>query len=136
MDDMDPDDLPELCDKCGTVITEDDELYALVPDSSALHEDDPRLDGKRVLTACSIDHLGDLVEEYRRRPYLDEEQWAGKVCRVLEEQDGEVSLETLALATGLSEQQVDRGVAWHNARARAWQERYGDGCADDREEHA
>ena len=125
-------DLPELCDLCGTAIThEADELYALVPDSSAVHVSDPRADGKRVLTACSIDHLAELVDQYRNRPFQPAELWAGKVCRALEQSHGPVTLSELARAVELSEEQTQSGVDWHNARASEWQRRFGGGNAVD-----
>lgn len=123
-DDPDP---SELCDACGTVITDEtDGIFALVPDSSALHAIDPGLDGRRVLIACSLDHLAELVDEYRHRPYAVDELWAGKVCRALEENGGSLSLPAIAAASRLSEAQVERGVDWHNARARDWQRHFGD----------
>ncbi|MGA5820300.1 hypothetical protein ACPC54_20835 [Kitasatospora sp. NPDC094028] len=116
----------DLCDLCGQAVDDDDLLGALVPDSSALHVSDPALDGKRVLTACNLDHLASLIEQYRRRPFIPEEQWAGKVCRVLAEYDDEpVPLSEVAELSGLSVQQAEQGVAWHNARAREWRARYG-----------
>ncbi|PYC69144.1 hypothetical protein C7C46_28245 [Streptomyces tateyamensis] len=119
-------DLPELCDECGVTIEDEaDELYALVPDSSAINDADPRGDGKRLLTACSIDHLAQLVEVYRRRPFQPEELWAAKVCRELAQTDGPVTLEALAVACDLSPQQAQSGVDWHNARAREWRHRFG-----------
>ncbi|MEU8511039.1 hypothetical protein AB0C76_05545 [Kitasatospora sp. NPDC048722] len=116
----------DLCDLCGQAVPADDLLCALVPDSSALHVRDPDLDGKRALTACTVDHLADLIEQYRRRPFVLEEQWAGKVCRALAEYDEPVPLRTVAALSGLSEEQAEQGVEWHNARAREWRARYGD----------
>ncbi|WP_354638800.1 hypothetical protein [Kitasatospora camelliae] len=117
--------LPELCDQCGSLIDPGEELFALVPDSSALHAWDPDFDGKRVLTACSIDHLAELVDQYRRRPFVVEEQWAGKVCRALEQHGEPLNIDALAHASGLSADQVDRAVDWHNERARRWRKRFG-----------
>ncbi|MFF3072243.1 hypothetical protein ACFVSN_29735 [Kitasatospora sp. NPDC057904] len=117
----------DLCDLCGRAVPGDDLLSALVPDSSALHVSDPDLDGKRVLTACTVGHLADLIEQYRRRPFVLEEQWAGKVCRVIAEYDDEpVPISTVAALSGLSVEQAQQGVEWHNARAREWRARYGD----------
>ena len=78
-----------------------------------------------MLTACTVDHLAEIVEQYRRRPFVPEEQWAGKVCRALEHNGGPLSLTELLEVSGLSEEQVDRGVDWHNARARELQRRFG-----------
>ncbi|WP_045692451.1 hypothetical protein [Streptomyces rubellomurinus] len=117
----------DLCDLCGQAVDGDDLLSALVPDSSALHVSDPALDGKRVLTACGLDHLAELIEQYRHRPFVPEEQWAGKVCRTLAEYDDEpVPLTEVAELSGLSVQQAEQGVEWHNARAREWRARYGE----------
>ncbi|MBD0693220.1 hypothetical protein BG452_40705 [Streptomyces sp. CBMA123] len=96
-----------------------------MPDSSALHPSDPDLDGSRVLTACGVEHLAELVGQYRRRPFVPEEQWAGKICRALAGQDDPVPLSLVARLSGLSVEQATRGVEWHNARARAWRARYG-----------
>ncbi|MFF6776448.1 hypothetical protein ACFY8W_23195 [Streptomyces sp. NPDC012637] len=41
--------LPELCDLCGTVIRDSEEWDALVPDSSVIHSENPKFDGKRWL---------------------------------------------------------------------------------------
>ncbi|MFD8708468.1 hypothetical protein ACFV1W_38805 [Kitasatospora sp. NPDC059648] len=130
-DDPAPDDTEafDLCDHCGQVGDATDLLSALVPDSSALHPSDPELDGRRVLTACTVEHLAELVQQYRDRPFVPEEQWAGKVCRALAEQEEPVPLSLVAQMSGLSEQQAAQGVEWHNARAREWQARYGDATA-------
>ncbi|MFI9318600.1 hypothetical protein ACIGXI_02265 [Kitasatospora aureofaciens] len=124
----------DLCDHCGRVVPAADLLSALVPDSSALHPSDPELDGRRVLTACTVEHLAELVEYYRERPFVLEEQWAGKVCRALAEQEDAVPLSLVARMSGLSVQQAAQGVEWHNARAREWQARYGDDAAADEDE--
>ncbi|MEU6237990.1 hypothetical protein [Kitasatospora sp. NPDC047058] len=115
----------DMCDQCGQVVADIDLLSALVPDSSALSADDPAMDGKRVLTACSVDHLAALVEQYRLRPFVPEEQWAAKVCRTLAGHEEPVPLSVVAELSGLSEQQAQQGVDWHNARAREWKARYG-----------
>jgi hypothetical protein len=124
----------DLCDHCGRIIAGPDVLSALVPDSSALHPTASELDGKRVLLACSVDHLALLVEHYRHRPFVPEEQWAGKVCRALADYEGPVPLSVVARLSGLSERQAEQGVEWHNARAREWQARYGDRSVADRDD--
>ncbi|MFE6866630.1 hypothetical protein ACFVFS_08730 [Kitasatospora sp. NPDC057692] len=120
----------DLCDECGLVVLGDELLGALVPDSSAVHVFDPELDGRRVVTACSAEHLAALIEVYRNRPFVHEEQWAAKVCRTLAEHDEPVPLSMVAALSGLSEHQAQCGVDWHNARAREWRARYGDGDPD------
>ncbi|MCQ4079726.1 hypothetical protein NGB36_03730 [Streptomyces sp. RB6PN25] len=114
---------PELCDLCGAVICNDAQVYALVPDSSAIHSVDARLDGVRMVTACSPDHLAELQENYRLRPFVDEELWVGKIARALNEHAAGLTLERLAEMTRLSLVQIDRAVVWQNQRFRQWQER-------------
>ncbi|MFF2747782.1 hypothetical protein ACFVVA_19805 [Kitasatospora sp. NPDC058048] len=120
----------DLCDHCGEAVARADLVSVLVPDSSALHRSDPALDGRRVLRACSAEHLTALIDRYRRRPFIPEEQWAGKVCRTLAGREGPVPLGLVARLSGLSVQEAVQGVEWHNARAREWRAQYGDpGCA-------
>ncbi|MFF7457044.1 hypothetical protein [Kitasatospora sp. NPDC008115] len=123
----------DLCDHCGQVVLDVELLGALVPDSSAVHAFDPGLDGRRVVTACSPEHLAVLIDLYRNRPFVHEEQWAAKVCRTLAEYDEPVPLALVAALSGLSEHQAQCGVDWHNARAREWRARYGDLGGDARE---
>ncbi|MFJ8622224.1 hypothetical protein ACIRD3_05195 [Kitasatospora sp. NPDC093550] len=125
----------DLCDHCGRAVADADLLGALVPDSSALHPTDPDLDGKRVLLACSVDHLAALIEEYRHRRFVPEEQWAGKVCRALADCDEPVPISVVARLSGLSEHQAVQGVEWHNARAREWRERFGEPDGHDQDEY-
>ncbi|NKQ59210.1 hypothetical protein HFP15_40865 [Amycolatopsis sp. K13G38] len=113
-------DAPELCDFCGTVVSEETELYAFVPDSSAIHGQDAKFDGKRLVSACTDDHLHRLVEQYRRRPFIDAELWAGKVFRAVDSHRGRrIDDDTLVGLTGLTVHQIHAGIAWHNERARA-----------------
>lgn len=62
------------------------ERYAIVPDSSSIHAVDPRFDGKRMVVACTKEHLAALVKEYRQRPFADAELWAGEIARAIEAQ--------------------------------------------------
>jgi len=62
---------PEPCDLCGAVVG-DETVVRTVPDSSAIHANDPKFDGKR-LVACTDEHLRQLVEQYHRRPFIDAE---------------------------------------------------------------
>ncbi|MFI0742454.1 hypothetical protein ACH4PU_30910 [Streptomyces sp. NPDC021100] len=117
----------ELCDLCGAVITDDSELYALVPDSSVIHSEDAKFDGKRFLTACSREHLAELVEQYKQRPFVEEELWAGKIGRAIEQHGGRVSAEELMAETGLDQSQIDRAVQWQNEEALRWRQRFGGG---------
>ncbi|MGW5666262.1 hypothetical protein ACWEWG_40710 [Streptomyces sp. NPDC003758] len=78
---------PEICDLCGAVIPADSiDWSALVPDSSAIHTVESNFDGRRMLVACSQEHLEELIEQYKHRPFVDVELWAGKIARVLRRQ--------------------------------------------------
>lgn len=119
--------LPELCDLCGTAVSNESEIYALVPDSSAIHAHDPKFDGKRMVVACSREHLAELVEQYKHRPFIDAELWAGKIYRAMEEHPDGISSEALAEETGLDQAQIELGVLWQNMGALRWHQQYGQG---------
>ena len=108
--------VPELCDLCGVAISNGAAAYSLVPDSSVLHARDPNLDGQRVLVACSPDHLGELQERYRQRPFVNEELWAGKIGRATQDHPFGISEKELVEATGLNLLQIERAVAWQRER--------------------
>jgi len=119
-------DEPELCDFCGTVITDQTELHTLVPDSSAVHASAPNFDGQRLLTSCTDDHMQRLVERYGARPFVDEELWAGKILRAVAGNPGKyIDDPFLAKETGLTVAQIHAAITWHNERARAVRERRG-----------
>ncbi|MET8545974.1 hypothetical protein ABZW03_35890 [Kitasatospora sp. NPDC004799] len=120
----------DLCDQCGRVVATADLLGALVPDSSALHPTRSALDGRRLVLACCVEHLAALIVEYRHRPFVSAEQWAGKVCRALADCAEPVPLDVVARPSGLSVRQAVEGVEWHNARAREWRRRYGEPGGD------
>ncbi|MCL3999049.1 hypothetical protein [Streptomyces lavenduligriseus] len=118
---------PELCDRCGAVIDDGSELYAVVRDSSVVHAHDPKLDGGRMIVACSREHLRDLQEQYRQRPFVDAELWAGKIYRAMDEHPAGMSEEELVEATGLTPAQIELGVLWQNLGALRWHQRSGQG---------
>jgi hypothetical protein len=117
---MDEPDEPQLCDWCGSVISDaTEQLYNLVPDSSFVHVSDPRFDGQRLLTACGDEHMRLLVEEYRQRPFIEAEQWACKIHRAVESNPGcRIDDENLVELTGLTVEQIYQGRELHNRRAR------------------
>ncbi|WP_410583936.1 hypothetical protein [Amycolatopsis sp. lyj-108] len=115
---------PELCDYCGTVISDETELYAFVPDSSAIHAHDPRLDGKRLVSACTPKHLRAITEQYHQRPFIDAELWAGQVLRAVNANPGKrIDDALLTELTGLTVEQIHAGITWHNERARTFHHR-------------
>lgn len=115
----------DICDVCGRRV--DAEVhYDLVRDSSAIHPEDPDQDGKRLLTVCSAEHLAALREEYRQRPFVEEELWAGKIERALRECPGGLSRERLCEVTGLRPREVERAMTWNNGRLQRLRERFRD----------
>ncbi|MGN5381163.1 hypothetical protein ACQ4WX_40585 [Streptomyces lasalocidi] len=117
--------LPELCGLCGEEISGQAEVHAAVPDSSVIHGYDPKMDGKRWLTACSREHLAALVDVYAQRPFVDAELWAGKIGRAVEAHRGRISPEELAEETGLTQAQVEVGQSWQELDALRWHRRFG-----------
>ncbi|MFD0258940.1 hypothetical protein ACFVH7_11795 [Kitasatospora indigofera] len=84
-----------------------------MPDSSAVAED-ARLDGERLLRACGEQHLARLAVDYRLRPFVPEELWAGQITRavrLLGPLDEEEMYERVVTMTGLDEEQLMRAVA-------------------------
>ncbi|MFE7277291.1 hypothetical protein ACFU95_43130, partial [Streptomyces sp. NPDC057623] len=82
---MEPDEipLPDVCDLCGQLLDEETELLALVDDSSAIHTSDPKMDGKRLVTVCSPEHLKELQRQYAERSFSEPELWSGKIARAM-----------------------------------------------------
>jgi hypothetical protein len=108
----------DRCGVCGRSVSADG-IREVVPDSSYLHPTDPAQDGLRPLAACDKDHFEELSAQYRERAYADEELWAGKVTRAVQEAwPGGVWGEELERATGLSAQQIGRAAEWNRARTR------------------
>ncbi|MEU3949744.1 helix-turn-helix domain-containing protein [Streptomyces sp. NPDC029526] len=108
----------ELCDLCAATFPADRAVHCLVPDSSCVQERGGRADGLRLLTACGEGHLEELREDYRRRPFVEEELWAAKVAQVLGTGPRALTVEELARRTGLHEPEIHRAVVWHNRRLR------------------
>ncbi|MFE2914823.1 hypothetical protein [Kitasatospora indigofera] len=79
---------------------------------------DSRFDGERLLRACGEQHLARLAVQYRRRPFVPEELWAGQITRavrLLGPLDEEEMFERVVEMTGLDEEQLMRAVAWHDS---------------------
>ncbi|AWN30571.1 hypothetical protein YWIDRAFT_05155 [Streptomyces sp. SceaMP-e96] len=104
-----------LCDLCGLPIPASTQLYSLVPDSSFLHPYDSDRDGLRRLAACGSEHLSELQQQYRTRPFVKEELWAGKVARALRTQP-DLDEDELADVTGLNYIQIEHSLTWESER--------------------
>lgn len=119
--------LPELCDLCGATVADDSEWYASVRDSSVVHAFDPKGDGRRLLVGCTSEHLKQLIEQYKRRPFIDAELWAGQIGRAIGHHPQGISADELAEETGLNPAQIELGVLWQNFGALRWQQQFGRG---------
>ncbi|MDF9814577.1 hypothetical protein [Streptomyces sp. SPB162] len=108
----------DICDLCARRLTDGCRL-GLVQDSSAIHTRTPARDGRRLVVACSPEHLAVLQQEYRARPYVPEELWAGQIDRAQALQPPPPTREALAAATGLSPLEIQRALAWK--KHRNWQ---------------
>ncbi|GAA2701683.1 cyclin family protein [Nonomuraea recticatena] len=102
---------PDRCGWCGTVIPPGTGVHGIATDSWVTDDSDAQDDGQRFLTSCGYEHLVALREHYRRRPFLDEELWAGKIASAFERHDV-LTVEDLERVTGLSREQIQRCVAW------------------------
>ncbi|MEW2437308.1 hypothetical protein AB0952_24660 [Streptomyces caniferus] len=89
------------------------QVLSLVRDSSCIHPYDPDQDGERRLTACGTEHLGELQERYRARPFVKEEVWAGKIARARHTQP-DLDEEELVDMTGLNFIQIEHALAWES----------------------
>ncbi|MGW9032222.1 hypothetical protein ACWGQ5_51210 [Streptomyces sp. NPDC055722] len=66
----------------------------------------------------------ELVEQYKRRPFMYAELWAGKITRVLRQHPKGISEEDLAKETGLTPDEIRHGVTWRNAEIQRWREQF------------
>ncbi|MFD5015360.1 hypothetical protein [Streptomyces chartreusis] len=115
---------PDLCDLCGAVTCDGARWSAVVPDSSSITVN-PESDGKRLIVGCSRQHLAELAEQYKHRPFIDAELWQGKIARAMRQHPDGVSPETLAEETGLSLQQIEAGVTWRSIDFQHWHQQFG-----------
>lgn len=107
-----------LCDSCGAVIRDGSERYSVVPDSSVIHAVDPAFDGWRLVVACSQAHLQQLHEDYEKRPFVQAEQWAGKVQRA--QRGGELEPWELRVLTELTDAQIRDGIEYARRTGTRW----------------
>lgn len=106
------------CEQCGTGLSGWLPVVAVMPDSSAVDPLHPERDGWRLLAACSEACLEALEERFRRRPFVAEELWAGKLMRVLRAHpQGALPLQLLH-ESGLAPTQMRAGFAWLDEQLR------------------
>ncbi|MCZ4103236.1 hypothetical protein QMK19_23920 [Streptomyces sp. H10-C2] len=111
----------DICDLCARRLTDGCQM-GVVPDSSAIHARSPARDGRRLVVACSPEHLAALQQEYRTRPYVPEELWAGQIDRAQALQPKVLSRDALSAAAGLSLLEVQRALAWKNRDRRRYEQ--------------
>ncbi|HWC84364.1 MAG TPA: hypothetical protein VG756_30780 [Pseudonocardiaceae bacterium] len=90
---------------------------ALVPDSSVIHPEDPSFDGKREVHACGPAHLDELIQGARKQ-WSDEQLWFGRLARASTMPGMRVvSLRRVGDRARLTEEALDRALAWNARRA-------------------
>lgn len=87
---------------------------------------------ERMVVGCTQEHLKELVEQYKRRPFVDAGPWAGKIGRAMQQHPDGIDEEDLARETGLSPEQIELAVLWQNLEFLRWREQFGQG--DDADE--
>lgn len=107
-----------VCGYCDLPVTAGTGQQALVPDSSAIHSDDPGLDGRRVVNACGREHLERLIER-ARAAWVDEQWWFGRLIRVsVKPAMRGASVELLAVDARLTPENLRAALAWNARQAR------------------
>lgn len=64
------------------------------------------------MVACCVEHLGELQQHYRERPFVTEELWVVKIDRVLWQHPAGLRNEQLARETRLNLIQVEAAARW------------------------
>ncbi|UYB40953.1 hypothetical protein SLV14_003633 [Streptomyces sp. Je 1-4] len=113
----------DTCDQCGGLLQlglyeGDDPLLTVLPDSSAIYQDNPKRDGTVMVMVCSAECLQKIEEKFRQRPFVHEELWAGKIVRAIMEHPQGLSPRELDRETGLKPSQILAGLAWLEERRR------------------
>jgi hypothetical protein len=102
------------CGLCQQPIFAGRAQYVVLRDSSVIHPDDPSMDGRRVLAACTSNHVDAL--RAAAPAWCDEQLWSGQLARVQQtHRTAPAPLPTLARRAGLSLEQAQRAMAWRRA---------------------
>ncbi|MGC5041577.1 hypothetical protein ACPXCS_39295 [Streptomyces sp. DT190] len=83
-----------------------------------------------MIVACSPEHLDELIAQCKRRPFVEDELWAGKIDRVMQQHPEGISAEALAEEVGLSVTQVGAAVRWRNRESLRRQTELGESGSD------
>ncbi|RAG82443.1 hypothetical protein DN069_27650 [Streptacidiphilus pinicola] len=112
-DDNDDSEEPEdICDLCGLLLDGDYVSFAVVADSSAVHDQSDHLDGQRIVLACCDQHLTERRASYERRPFVEAELWAGQIERARRRHPAGLTEQQLRCEAGLSVHQFRQAQAW------------------------
>jgi hypothetical protein len=103
------------CGLCRRPIFAGRAHYIVIRDSSVIDTDDPSMDGRRVLAACSTEHVDAL--RAAAPPWCDEQLWCGQLARAQAQArpGAPVPLAALARRAGLNLEQAQRALAWRRA---------------------
>ncbi|MEV6329254.1 hypothetical protein [Streptomyces sp. NPDC051909] len=64
------------------------------------------------MVACGVEHLAELQQLYRERPFVNEELWTAKIDRAIRQNPYGLNNEALAKETGLNLIQIEAAAAW------------------------
>jgi hypothetical protein len=104
------------CAVCGRTIPPEQEVTALIPDSSVVDPHDSSRDGQRMVSVCSDDELPELIAA-GRAAWQDEQLWLGQLSRASTEPGvAEMSLRMVARRAFLTDEQLYRVLAWNEAQ--------------------
>ena len=108
------------CAVCQGPIPPGREQYAVLADSSVIDSRDPDKDGRRLVIACSGEHLA--AARAAAPQWCDEQLWAGRLARANNGQRRTpMSLAALARRAGLSEDEAQRAQDWRQSHNPAGQ---------------
>lgn len=103
------------CGLCQVPVPPGREQYAVLADSSVIDPRDPNMDGRRVVLACSDEHLAAIRAAAPQ--WCDEQLWAGRLARANEGRHrAPLPLAVLARRAGLRPDQAQRAVDWRQSR--------------------
>ena len=107
------------CGLCQRPIVAGRAQYAVLRDSSVVHPEDPSMDGRRAVAACTAEHVAAL--RAAAPPWCDEQLWFGQLARARQHahHGAPLPLATIARRAGLSLDQARRALAWRHAEPSA-----------------
>jgi hypothetical protein len=103
------------CGLCQRPIIAGRAQFVVLRDSSVIDPEDPSLDGRRVVAACTSEHVDAL--RAATPPWCDEQLWFGQLSRAQQQPHrGAASpLPAAARRAGLTLEQARRALAWRRA---------------------